>query len=137
MTLQATSALLVTGVGYSASPTGPKLNLSLTPGPNLYIGTISISRGPVPISGTIFPGTALHPGRALISVDAVTFADLYAQAILPCRVTLGYDSLTLSVLQIEIFRGVVAAGLDFPNQLVDASHEPFPQVAGREEAAAE
>lgn len=137
MTLQATSALFVTGVGYAATASGPKLNLSVTPCPGLYIGSISISRGPVPISGTIFQGSPTRAGRVLVSVDATTFSELYAQAVMPCRVSLSYDSLSFEILQIEILRGISTAALELPNQLVGATHETFPQVAGQDEAAAE
>jgi len=137
MTLQSTSALFVTGIGYSATPRGPRLNLVLTPSPHSYIGSVSISRSTDPISGTVFPGTAARPGRALVSVDEVTFAHIYAQAILPCRITLSYDALTHEVLEVEILRGVATAAFELTSQLIEASHEAYPQVPSQDEAAAE
>jgi len=66
--------------------------------PTLFLGTIIITRvtsGPA-VSGTIFPGTATHPGHATLNMTASKF-DALARIVTPFDVVLTYDSITFIV----------------------------------------
>jgi hypothetical protein len=72
--------------------------------PPLHVATIVITRkASGPTSGTIIPGAdTTHGGSVLVSVDPATFTALRAQAMLPFRVVVSYDTLTNKVVQLEI-----------------------------------
>ena len=112
MPVTSTQPLSVKSVNYIASGS-VKLYITLSQplvGPML-LSTITISKkdsGP-PITGTIVPADATHPvGKVYIDMDGPTFADTRAQANVPCKVVIGYDTTTYAVVQLEILREVAA-----------------------------
>jgi len=97
--LEATAVSPALPVSKVLKPSSTSLLLLLAPTqPDLFLNNISINRvtsGPV-VNGTIFPGTATHPGHATLTLGPAKF-DALAAKPLPFQVLLTYDDITFSV----------------------------------------
>jgi hypothetical protein len=132
MAFISTQPLPVSRVIYTSSSSG-KLTFILTkPLAPLFIGTIVITRTTSgALSSSVTPGAdAAHPGKVLLYVDESTFADLRAQAVVPFKVTLSYDDVTLDVVQLELVRDVAAVSQDLVDALVVALRQVLPNSPG-------
>jgi hypothetical protein len=121
MALTATQPLPVKQVIYTSSGGGKLTFILATPYlASLYLGSIVITRTTSGhISGTITPGAdATHGGKALIYVDATTFADARSQAIVPFKVVLSYDTSSYDIVHFDILRDVAAVSRDLLEALM-------------------
>ena len=83
----------------NTSSSSGKLTFILTPASPLFIGTIVLTKvtSATPISGTLVRGVdATHPSKILLYVNGATF-DAARSHVLPFKVDLGYDDVTLDV----------------------------------------
>jgi hypothetical protein len=75
----------------------------------LCLSTILISKktsGP-DIAGKVVPGDNTHTGRVYIDMNEATYTETKLQAVIPFRVIVSYDSLTLQVASLEVLRDLV------------------------------
>ena len=85
----------------------------------LFLQTIAITRVTSQPSSNLTPGVAATSGgKALIYLNAVDFAALVAQRVLPFKVTVGYDDLTLDVIKLELLREASAVTGSLVHRLV-------------------
>ena len=109
MALVTTQPLPVSRASYP-NPYGNKLTLVLPQpflGP-LFLNSIVITRASQP-SSSITPGAGpTQGGTVLIYVNAANFEALVQQRVLPFKVVLSYDDVTLKVVTLELVRDLAA-----------------------------
>jgi hypothetical protein len=120
MALIATQPLPVGRVIYTSSYSN-KLTFVL-PAPYLeplFLQTIVITRVTSQPSSSLTPGVAATSGgKALIYLNAADFAALVAQRVLPFKVVLSYDDVTLDVIKLELQRDASSVTASLVQRLV-------------------
>jgi hypothetical protein len=120
MALIVTQALPVSRVFYSLNYSN-KLSLLLSQpllGP-LFIQTIEFTCvADNQVASSITAGNAARGGKVLLYVNAANFDPLVEQRVLPFKVVLSYDDLTLKVVKLELVREVAAVTANLVQRLV-------------------
>jgi hypothetical protein len=119
MALIVTQALPVSRVFYSSSYSN-KLTLLLSPllGP-LFLQTIEFTRvADNQVASSITGGDAARGGKLLLYVNAADFDALVQQRVLPFKVILSYDDVSLRVVQLELVRDPAAVTATAVQRLV-------------------
>ncbi len=112
MSLTSTPPLPVKQVIYTSSSGGKLTFILATPYlEQFFLGSVVITRATSGYtSGKIDRGAdATHGGKASVYVSQPIFADLHAQAIVPFKVVLSYDTVTNDVVDVDIIRELVPA----------------------------
>lgn len=107
-----------------------KLTFLVKPVSPLFVNSIVITRSADgQFSSDINAGAdAAHPGKVQIYLNDSSFTSLHAQAVLPFKVILTYDDLTLDVIQLELVRELAAVSDDLVASLVIALQQVLPNL---------
>ena len=127
MALTSSSALTVFKT-ISSSTTSTKLTFLLTPVSHLFIGTIVLTRvnSATAISGTMVRGVdATHPSKILLNANGPTFDACHAQ-VLPFKVVIGYDDVTLDIVQLDFIHDQAFASQASVDAVLDAVQALIP-----------
>lgn len=88
----------------------------------LCLGMIIITKktsGPA-LVGSVAPGDSTRFGRVYLDMNEEAFNNTQTQAVIPFKVIISYDSLTLEVFQMEIIRDLTLAAHSAPLALEGA-----------------